>query len=169
MASTIKSHLLSKVLFDHWSPSKDVFYVKRAIGSVMAKIVIMVISSVVIFLYWYILAKGLFDISNFCLGIKKNFPSSDLITRWKGVDDCPDCSKPSCRCLHDLSTLVDLYSYNTYNDIKLPTQPPMCDRQSRMIDEKREVMVLHTQTLWMLWRQPTEHHISKCWLLLSSL
>jgi len=58
------------------------------------------------------------------------------IFKWNGVEDCPDCNKPSCTCLHDLTSLKKLYSYDTYKDIELPDKLPMCDKQSRMIDGK---------------------------------
>merc|ERR1712013_614297 len=56
--------------------------------------------------------------------------------KWNGVEDCPDCNKPSCTCLHDLTSLEELYSSDTYKGIELPDKLPMCDRQSRMIDGK---------------------------------
>ena len=58
------------------------------------------------------------------------------IFKWNGVEDCPDCNKPSCTCLHDLTSLEKLYSYGTYKDINVTDKLPMCDKQSRMIDGK---------------------------------
>jgi len=60
----------------------------------------------------------------------------DTIFKWNGVEDCPDCNKPSCTCLHDLTSLEKLYSYGTYKDINVTDKLPMCDKQSRMIDGK---------------------------------
>ena len=45
-------------------------------------------------------------------------------------------AQPSCTCLHDLTSLEKLYSYDTYKDINVTDKLPMCDKQSRMIDGK---------------------------------
>ena len=57
--------------------------------------------------------------------------------KWKGVEGCSDCSKTSCRCLEDLSSLEYLYSwgdYQDYQDIDMSAKLPMCDKRSRKID-----------------------------------